>query len=331
MEEHIDNIFCVLSEQGKVLFVTKSVERLLRYESSELIGRSWNELISEEDGIYITNAYRKSKEIKQNFTVRMLGKYREYVPIGCTLTKLHVEETSQIFYLALLKDNTSLKEAEEVLVRSEKMSVAGQLAAGIAHEIRNPLTSIKGFLQLLQAGVNRKEEYFKIMIDEIEKMEKITTELLFISKPLTDHKGREAISEMVYDIVSLLSPEAKLKNIDIIVDPSIHETIYCDKSQIKQVLINIVKNAIEAMDEAGQITIYIENTEYHTELCVCDEGPGVPEEIIHKLGEPFFTTKQNGTGLGIMITKRILEAHHGSLIIERNATKGSTFKLLFPK
>ncbi len=138
-----------------------------------------------------------------------------------------------------------------------KMSVAGQLAAGIAHEIRNPLTSLKGFLQLLQAGVNRKEEYYQIMVDEIEKMEAITSELLFISKPMTDNKDWENLPELIDDVITLLHPQAKLKNITIVQEGEDRLRLNCDRSQIKQVFINILKNAIEAMDNPGHIKVFI--------------------------------------------------------------------------
>ncbi|MFC3038848.1 ATP-binding protein [Virgibacillus xinjiangensis] len=240
--------------------------------------------------------------------------------------------TGNHFYVSIFKDMTERKELEELMIRYEKMSDAGQLAAGIAHEIRNPLTSLKGFLQLLQAGVKGRDEYYKIMLEEIEKMEKITTELLFVSKPLTDHLKMEPVTEMIRDVVTLMSTQAKIKGIDIshIAEEEDASFIYCDRSQVKQVLLNLIKNSIEAMEEPGRIVVKtIKNTE---EICiqVTDEGAGVPDELIHKLGEPFFTTKKGGTGLGLMITKKILERHNGKLSVKRNEEKGSTFMISFP-
>lgn len=168
------------------------------------------------------------------------------------------------------------------------------------------------------------------MIEEIEKMEKITTELLYISKPSTNCKQMESISDMIEDIYHLLYPQAKLKNIDIVIKKNGAPKLFCDKSQIKQVIINLVKNAMEAMDYPGEITIKVEEKEKQIYIYVMDEGSGIPDEIIDKLGEPFFTTKENGTGLGIMISKKIVEEHDGRLEISRNKMKGSTFTLVFP-
>lgn len=218
-----------------------------------------------------------------------------------------------------------------MIVQSEKMSIAGQLAAGIAHEIRNPLTSLKGFLQLLQAGVNQKEIYYQIMIEEIEKIEMITSELLFISKPMTDEKKIESIHSMVMDVIMLLKSQAHLKNIEIewSVDKDLHT--YCDRSQIKQVLINIIKNAIEATDKVGVIKIEVQpSMDGDIEIDIIDEGPGISDDIIDKIGEPFFTTKKGGTGLGLMITKQILDQQNGKIFIVNSSEKGSTFRIVLP-
>ncbi|WP_231514810.1 ATP-binding protein [Oceanobacillus salinisoli] len=331
IENNQSEVIIVCDANGKIIFVSSSIERLLGYKKDELIGTYWHELLTAEESKYISKSYENIENINQCFTIGLIHKNGEQMSTECLLCKVMDNPDKKAYYALTLKDLTERKEAEEMLVRSEKMSVAGQLAAGVAHEIRNPLTSIKGFLQLLQAGVNRKEEYYKIMIEEIEKMEKITSELLFISKPMTDLKRIESVLEMIEDTVSLLQTQAKLNNIEIVVKQPITESVYCDKSQIKQVLINIVKNAIEAMGQSGEITISTHTTNDNISIHITDEGPGIPEEIIHKLGEPFFTTKKNGTGLGIMISKQILEEHHGSLEIMQNKDKGSTFKLNFPK
>ncbi|RKQ17411.1 PAS domain S-box protein [Oceanobacillus bengalensis] len=332
IEYNQGEIIIIWNKVGEIVFISNSVERLLGYKKSELLGRYWREFVSlEEEVDYVKTHFDRLVEKKQRFTVTMDHKDGKCMVTECLSEKIYDEQTQEVYYVSSLKDITDRKETEKLLVRSEKMSVAGQLAAGIAHEIRNPLTSIKGFLQLIQAGVNRKEEYYKIMIEEIEKMEKITSELLFISKPLTDMKQLESVDDMVKDVEHLLATQAKLKNIDIVIAEPITASIFCDKSQIKQVLINLMKNAIEAMNEAGFITLHVHDTDAEVEILVCDEGPGIPHEIINKLGEPFFTTKQSGTGLGIMISKQILESHHGRMEIMNNEGKGTTFKLVFPK
>lgn len=330
IDQNSYEFYSVWNEKGKGEYFSKAVENILGYKPEELIGISFLDLILPEDLIYIRKEFNKESFTNQTFNVHIVNIDQKYIWCECKIARLIEPNSGEVFYVGSVRDITDKKETEEMMIRSEKMSIAGQLAAGIAHEIRNPLTSIKGFLQLLQAGVNRKDVYYKIMIDEIEKMETITSELLFISKPLTDNKKQESILEMVHDVIELLRPQAKLKNIilDIIGDD---QFIFCDKSQIKQVLINIIKNAIEAMDEPGKITVTIVDLEGKVKIDISDEGPGIDEEVIHKLGEPFFTTKQQGTGLGLMITKQLLERHNAQLKILQNEVKGSTFRILFPK
>lgn len=329
IEENSSDVFLLIDENGKIVYATKAVESTLSYKVQDLLGIYWHEKLPEKDVFYIRKQVKGQKSSRKNFVLNVLNNDRNHVLLDCIVEEWTDGGTRPMHYLVYLKDITHKKETEEMMVRSEKMSVAGQLAAGIAHEIRNPLTSLKGFLQLLQAGVNRKEEYFTIMIDEIEKIESITSELLYISKPLTDNKKIEPVINMIEDIVTLLLPQATLNNIEILIERPVHEKIFCDRSQIKQVLINLVKNAIEAMDTPGKIVLSTEQVDDNIIISVSDEGRGIETDILHKLGEPFFTTKQSGTGLGLLITKQILKAHHASLQIKQKPTKGSTFQLVF--
>lgn len=330
IENNSSELITVWDKAGIALFISKSVERISGYTMADFRGSSWYDKVSPEDAKYIKNYFSNKDNDSHKFNINIRNKHGKYIWTECVVSKIEDKENDNYYFISMLKDISDKKEAEEMMIRSEKMSVAGQLAAGVAHEIRNPLTSLKGFMQLLQAGVNRKEEYYKIMIDEIEKMETITSELLFISKPLTNNKKEETVEVMVHEIVVLLLPQARLKNVDIKWKMQDKNQVFCDRSQIKQVLINIVKNAIEALDTNGAIEITISTTDTELEIAIIDDGPGIPEEIIHKLGEPFFTTKKSGTGLGLMITKQILEKHDGRLEIEQNANAGSTFKIVLP-
>jgi two-component system, sporulation sensor kinase A len=329
-ENNSSDFFTVWDEKGIGVFFSNAIERVLGYKPQELVGKSYHVLFTDEDANYVKKEFVRESYNSQTFQLQIKNFDQKYIWCECKISKLIDPTNGKVYYVSSIRDVTEKKEVEEMMIRSEKMSIAGQLAAGIAHEIRNPLTSIKGFLQLLQAGVNRKDVYYKIMIEEIEKMETITSELLFISKPLTDNKQEESLFEMIEDVMELLRPQAKLKNITLDVNGE-EPSVYCDKSQIKQVFINIIKNAIEAMEEPGKITVMIREMNHEIIIDIVDEGPGIAEEVIHKLGEPFFTTKQQGTGLGLMITKQLLERHQAMLEILQNEVKGSTFRIIFPK
>src|SRR5699024_1146562 len=242
--EQSHEIVAVWNKHGKLLFISQSVEAILGFQPEKLIGMRWDSFLTTEDKQSFNQEALK-KEEKQTFNIKIENVEEKYIWFECNLSKIYIaKHKNKYCYVSILKDITNKKEAEEMMILSEKMSVAGQLAAGIAHEIRNPLTSLKGFLQLLQAGVSREDAYHNIMVDEIEKMENITSELLFISKPMTDHKEMVKLPEMVEDVVTLLQPEAKLKNIEIKMKQISSQNVNCDRSQIKQVFINILKNAI---------------------------------------------------------------------------------------
>ena len=330
IETNSSNTLLIWDDSDRIVFTSQAITSLLGYTPEETLGMKWDEKISEEDAAFFRKSSNAYTIFSQPLTVSVLSKNGKYIWCEC-ITKRIKLDNGGIYFLSILRDISDKKEIEEMMIRSEKMSIAGQLSAGIAHEIRNPLTSLKGFLQLLQAGVTHKEEYYKIMIDEIEKMEAISSELLFISKPLTDNKKQEDVEGMIEDVIVLLRPQASLNDCHIIWDVKDHHKVYCDRSQIKQVLINLLKNAYEAMSTGGSIEVKVSTNNDTVIVDVIDEGPGVPEEIIHKLGEPFFTTKQNGTGLGLMIANQILERHEGTLNIYVNEEKGSTFRINLPK
>ncbi|TMW70437.1 PAS domain-containing sensor histidine kinase [Alteribacter natronophilus] len=229
------------------------------------------------------------------------------------------------------RDITEKKKSEEMLHQSEKLSAVGQLAAGIAHEIRNPLTSLKGFLQLIEIYGNEKKEYFKIMKSEFGRIEQILTELLILSKPQSLDKSSFELNELLVHITALLETQAIIKNIGIekeFTGKQLH--VHCAQHQIKQVFVNLLKNAIEAMDEGGTITVGLAEEERRAVVKVTDEGCGIPKEQLKRVGEPFFSTKETGTGLGLMVTFKIIEEHGGTVQIDSEEGVGSTFTITFP-
>lgn len=325
------DVFVVWNAEDQICYVSKSFTRLLGFKREEVVGNFWYERLKQVDAERIQNYLDENRKDPEVFQLEILNKEKKSIYVECMLAKVVDVTSGDVYTISYLRNLTEYREAKDLRIHSEKMSVLGQLSAGIAHEIRNPLTSIKGFLQLLEAGVQHKDEYYKIMKDEIEKIEAITSELLHMAKPATNKMKDESVDQMIRNVVMLLRSQAKMNNIVITIEEPITEIIYCDSSQVKQVLINLIKNAIEAMDNPGEITLYVRSNSTEVTIHVKDEGPGIPEELNDQLGKPFFTTKTNGTGLGLMVTKEILDNHGGKLSFSDNINRGSTFHLLFPK
>lgn len=209
----------------------------------------------------------------------------------------------------LLRDITQQKRNEELLIRSEKLAVIGQLAAGVAHEIRNPLTSIKGFVQLLQSRTTDNQEYYKIILSELNRINDIVSEFMVYAKPDVIVFKMRNIEVILLNVITLMRSQALMRNIQLSSEFE-HDIplIHCDENRLKQVFINLIKNAIEAMPSGGSILIRVKyKNGKKIRVFIMDQGEGIPKKLISKLGEPFFTTKEGGTGLGLMICNKIIE------------------------
>ncbi|MCM3734987.1 PAS domain S-box protein [Bacillus cytotoxicus] len=231
------------------------------------------------------------------------------------------------------QDITNLKKTEELLKKSEKLAVVGQLTAGIAHEIRNPLTSLKGFLKLLEPDMTENNKwYVDIMLSEIAQMESITNQFMAMSKPQAISIQRYQIETLIEEVVTFISPTAMMNNTNISMNHiSSLPAIQCDGNQLKQVFINVFKNAIEAMPRGGTISIQTMKIEDHSVvISITDDGCGIPEDRISHLGEPFYSLKEKGTGLGLMMCYKIIEEHNGKLQITSVVNKGTTVDIRLP-
>ncbi|MCC9023798.1 PAS domain-containing protein [Bacillus nakamurai] len=269
----------------------------------------------------------ESEIIKQSwFTFKNRLIYTEMV---CIPTTFFGETAVQV----ILRDISERKQTEELMLKSEKLSIAGQLAAGIAHEIRNPLTAIKGFLQLMKPTMEGNEHYFEIVFSELSRIELILSELLMLAKPQQNAvKERVNLKKIISEVTALLETQANLKGIFIKAEFG-QDSVYIngDQNQLKQVFINLIKNAVESMPDGGTVHILMTEDEYSVNVTIKDEGDGIPENVLKRIGEPFLTTKEKGTGLGLMVTFNLIKNHQGAIQVDSKPDKGTAFKISFPK
>ncbi|MFA9559734.1 PAS domain S-box protein [Evansella sp. AB-rgal1] len=334
-DNNIDSII-IYNEEGKLKKVNKAFERIFGWKEQELVGMNFYELpINPKESV---NLIKQNTEIiKQGGSVNSI----ETLRIRRDGSSIHVDisgfpiindDGSIIAWAVIIRDITEAKLAEEMLRNSEKLSIAGQLAAGIAHEIRNPMTTIKGFIHLMRSGYKREERFYGIITSEIERIESIISELLILSKPQKVTYKRTNIVSLLSEIQLLLETEAILKDVHFIADfDTSNSYVYCEENQIKQVCINFIKNAIEAMPDGGTLVMKLcSENKKGVSISFIDEGCGISSDILERLGEPFYTTKEKGTGLGFMVSKKIIERHGGYVKVESTLHVGTKVEIFLP-
>jgi diguanylate cyclase (GGDEF)-like protein len=232
--------------------------------------------------------------------------------------------------LYMMKRESWLKR-EEHMIRSEKLRVVGELASGMAHEIRNPLTTIKGFLQLSKADNFNIRPWYDLIMDEITRMSMLTAEFLQFSKPHTTQFKIQSIEDCIHRVISLLDSEAARLGHEIRFEQA-SEPLYMmmDQDKMLQMLLNIIKNAFEAMQEQGLVHIILSSYNNKAIIEITDTGSGIPQSELEKIFLPFYTTKETGTGLGLSICHKIVQDHQGTMEVESESDKGTRLTITVP-
>ncbi|MFC5447718.1 PAS domain-containing sensor histidine kinase [Paenibacillus aestuarii] len=325
-----DAIF-TLDFNGRMIDMNSATEKIMGYRQDELLHQSFFQHMIPVDQEAAFQLYERSVNGESNsIETAITHKDGKSVDLNLKWVPIIVNDKVDGVY-GIAKDITERKRTEELLIKSEKLSVVGQLAAGVAHEIRNPLTSLRGFVQLLQMKTTQFEDYFQIMLSELDRINDIVSEFMVIAKPQAVKFEMKDIHKIVHDVISLLETQAILSNIQIHTEFAQDlPFVKCQENQLKQVFINVLKNAMESMPGGGHILIQMMAVDGNLAIRFIDEGCGISEERIAMLGEPFYTTKEKGTGLGLMVCHKIMEAHRGSLRIHSQLEQGTTVELTLP-
>lgn len=248
------------------------------------------------------------------------------------------EDGRQIGAIVIFRDVTHLIELEEQIRQSDRLKTIGQIAAGTAHEIRNPLTAIKGFMQLMgkavaERSMEREQEYVAIVLSELERVNELVGEFLLLSKPRETKLSSLRIGKVVRELLPMIHNEALLHNVIVKYYPRADlPPIVADKELLKQVFLNLGKNAIEAMRGGGELSIRERHDPDRTDRLaveIRDTGTGIPADMLDKVFEPFYTTKQQGTGLGLSVCQRIVHDLGGSIEVESDE-RGTAFTVWLP-
>lgn len=325
----------VFDMENRLIDLNPAFEELYGYKRDELIGKEIHFIPPNhmEEGIKRSTRIRAGESIDY-FQTQDMRKDGKLIDVQLTMSPIHDKKGDIIATSVISRDISDQKETEKLRLQTEKLQLAGEIAAGVAHEIRNPMTVISGFIQMMnQQQDSPSYRYTKLIESEIKRIEYIISEFLLLSKPTPPLDEKFFLRHVLNDVLTLFEHQLKARNITLYHKWNAHHMwLQGDGSHVKQVFINVIKNAIEAMDNSGELHLY-SYSKNHSEyiIVIRDTGSGMAEEVIENIFKPFYTTKAEGTGLGMMICQKIMADVGGNIKVQSIPGKGTTFYLQFTK
>jgi PAS domain S-box-containing protein len=317
------------------VLINKTAERILRIQGGESQAPLWQSIADEELKDFFYKALTSEETILgQEFALQSSSGTRI---IAISLSALLSEEkiAGTIIHV---EDITEKRKKETQLRRAESLAALTTLAAGVAHEINNPLGSISIRIQLLEKLLKAPEpdqaamtKHLGVVKQEMERLKQIVVDFLFAVRPMDVQLLSENPGPVIQEVADLVEPEAERFGIELSLSiPPNLPRLLMDKRLIKQALLNLIKNAMAVMPQGGRLGIGVEQADDELRISVSDTGTGIPEELLTKIFEPYFTTKKSGTGLGLTITFKIIKEHSGDISLESKEGEGSTFTIHLP-
>ncbi len=319
-----------ITQDGILQYVNPRFAEIYGYEQEEIIGTEVLSYIIPEQRQYVADIIQNRLKGKSISPFHAQIRRRDGQIIDLEIHgALTIYNGKQATTGTVLDISERIK-AEERIRRSEKLAVVGELAAGIGHEIRNPLAAIRGFIQILDLEKPKNKEYKQFILYEIDRMNTIVSELMYLAKPQATNFEKHSVHKILHEVITLLGPYAMLHNVQIVTkfDFSPYQLL-CDKNQIKQVFVNVIKNAVESMLERGVILISLTEKKDSLRIKIKDNGCGIPKDKIPKLGDPFNSKKKTGRGLALMTCFKIMDHHNGKMKITSKVGKGTTVEMIF--
>lgn len=324
------DLLCVVDYDSCFKRVNQAFESLLGYSKDEIVGTKVHDYVHPEDIhlLSIENNTRLNDNITLvNYVTRILCKDGSYKWIEWTNTPVQEEQ----LFCVVGRDISERKKTQQEMARLDRLDLIGQMGAGIAHEIRNPMTTIRGYLQLLGAKSELRayKPTLETMISELDRANSIITEFLSLAKSIPTEQRPQNINDILRKLYPLLEADTFSQNKQIVLETQETPDISMDDKEISQLILNLCRNGLEAMEERGTLTIRTYTDDEDVVLSIQDEGYGIPSEYFDKLGTPFYTTKENGTGLGLATCYSIANRHNSKIDIE-SGPNGTIFNVRFP-
>jgi two-component system, NtrC family, nitrogen regulation sensor histidine kinase GlnL len=346
--ENLEDAVAAIDSEGRIALFNPAAQAYFGLSERQCLTRPYGELFAGQEHLLylIRSALENGRSISDHENVLLQRTAAPPLPVSVTVSPIYTQSGAREGAVLIVRDLSRVRELEEAVRRTDRLSILGTLAAGLAHEIKNPLGGIKGAAQLLNMELDEEsplKEYTEVMIRETERVNGIIEELMDLSRAKPPQFDQIHLAQILGDIVLFQKEAHRGKEIDFVlnIDPSI-PPILGDENLLTRLFLNLVKNAGEAIDRKGTIEIVMKiSSDYHrqnpgdrpTPLVVIeirDTGKGISPEDFDKLFTPFYTTKTRGSGLGLATCQKIVDEHRGFLKIDSSPGQGTSVSVLLP-
>jgi two-component system nitrogen regulation sensor histidine kinase GlnL len=346
--ENIDRGVIALDQSGRVILFNPAAETYLDRAARHVLGRHYTELFAGQEALLylVKAALQDGRSITDDESIWLQRPKAAPLPVSVYAAPIFAKHGKQEGAVLIVRDLSRVRELEETLRRADQLAMLATLAAGLAHEIKNPLGGIKGAAQLLAMELGDDSplrEYTRVMVKETERINGIIDELMDLGRPRPAVMGEVNLAKILGDIILLQKEAARGQSIDFILnlDPSI-PPVHGDENLLTRLLLNLVKNAREAIDHGGRIEVECRiSAEYHLTtpgnrpsplvvVRIRDTGCGISPEELERIFTPYYTTKTKGSGLGLAICQKIVEDHRGLLKITSTPGEGTEISVWLP-
>jgi two-component system sensor histidine kinase HydH len=323
-----------IDQEKKIVTLNRRAAEILGGTERELKGQQIAEVLGQQ--VEDLLRWEEPKLIIRGQEIEVNHRSGKEIPLSLSVAPLKDEMGREMGSVLLLRDLREIRDLQEKVRRSERLASLGRLAAGVAHEIRNPLSSIRGFAQFFMQrfkGQEKEQEYSSLMVKEVDRLNRVITELLDFARPKEPHREPHSLESILEHSLKLLEPELVRKKVKIEKEyqPNL-PSVLVDRDQFSQAFLNLLLNSLESMGDDGKIKIVLEkeNGKDSLKVSITDTGRGIPQGDLGKVFDPFFSTKRKGTGLGLAIVHQIIEQHRGDIMVESREGSGATFQITLP-
>ena len=344
--QSISSGLITLDSDGSITFINSAALGLLDYDYQELVGTPMRNLFADDrEAEKVLDELLNKRRMFESREINLIGRTNKLIPIGFTTTLLSSDDTAYDGVIISFRDLTNLHHYRIQRERIDRLATLGEVSAGIAHEIRNPLAGIKTSAQVLEESFSpgdHRSQLVARIVKEIDRSNELLKKFFNFAKPGKPKQEYVSLDILIEGVFLLLS--SKMRKKEIIFEKNIESDIadiYVDENQIEQVLINLFLNSLDAMEKGGSIKInlkmienqddvVLENSSQAVVLELEDTGCGIESNNLERIFNPFFTTKNDGVGLGLSISSRLIEENGGRILVESEKNQGAKFSIYFP-